>query len=130
MLNVVFGIFVILHGLVHLWYVTLSQQLVEYRPDMGWTGESWLLSPAVGSGILRPVSSILFGLSMLGLLVGGVGLLAGGGWWRPLLLIAAGVSFVTILIFWDGRPQMLVQKGLAGLLIDAAIILVILFTSR
>jgi hypothetical protein len=40
MLRILFGIFVVLHGLVHLWYVVLSQRLVEFQADMGWTGES------------------------------------------------------------------------------------------
>jgi len=30
--------FLILHGLVHLWYLVLAFRLVEYKPDMGWTG--------------------------------------------------------------------------------------------
>ena len=27
-------------GLLHLWYVTLSQRWTEFQPEMGWTGES------------------------------------------------------------------------------------------
>jgi hypothetical protein len=48
MLRFLIGIFIVLHGLVHLWYVVLSQGLVEFEPEMGWTGESWLLSRLLG----------------------------------------------------------------------------------
>jgi hypothetical protein len=33
------GVFIVLHGLVHVWYVTLSQRWVEFQPEMVWTGE-------------------------------------------------------------------------------------------
>jgi hypothetical protein len=26
-----FGVFIVLHGLVHVWYLTLSQRLVEFQ---------------------------------------------------------------------------------------------------
>ena len=48
MLRFLFGTFVVLHGLVHLWYFTLSQRLVEFKPEMGWTGKSWILSNLLG----------------------------------------------------------------------------------
>ena len=34
MLRFLIGLFVILHGMVHLWYFTLSQWLVEFKPEM------------------------------------------------------------------------------------------------
>ena len=42
------GSILILHGLVHMWFVTLSQGLVEYRSDRGWTGKSWLQTNILG----------------------------------------------------------------------------------
>jgi len=43
-MNILIGIFILLHGLVHMWYVTLSQGWVEFQANMGWTGKSWLLT--------------------------------------------------------------------------------------
>ncbi len=127
MIRLLFGVFLILHGLVHLWYVTLSQRLVAFQPDMGWTGESWLLSGLLGEGLLRPIASLLFVVAAMAYLASGIGVLSQTNWWQPVLLGAAGISFITILAFWDGDPQMIVQKGLLGVLIDAALILFVLF---
>ena len=35
MLRFLIGVFIVLHGLVHLWYVTLSQRLIEFQAEMG-----------------------------------------------------------------------------------------------
>lgn len=54
-----FAIFMILHWLVHLWYVTLSLRSIPYQPEMGWSGESWLLTNMLGDGGARTIASIL-----------------------------------------------------------------------
>jgi hypothetical protein len=76
----IIAILSILHGLVHLWYVTMSLQLVEVTAEMGWTGKSWLLSNFLGEGILRPLAVVLYILATLGFVVGGVGLLLEQSW--------------------------------------------------
>jgi hypothetical protein len=122
MFRVLFGIFVVLHGLVHLWYVVLSRRLVEFQADMGWTGESWLFSPLFGDGATR-------WLATHGFVAGGIGVFAHHEWWRPLVIGSAAVSAVAVLLFWDGGLQLLVQKGLIGFLINVAF-LVALFVFR
>ena len=126
MVRTFIGVFIILHGLVHLWYVTLSQRLVAFQPEMGWTGESRVLTGLLGDATARLVATVLYALATLGFVAGGVGWLAQAGWERPWLIVSAAVSALTILLFWDGKPQMLVQKGLIGLLIDAAFLLAML----
>jgi hypothetical protein len=44
------GGFLALHGLIHLWYVVLSQGWGEVEDGMGWNGHSWLLSPLLSEG--------------------------------------------------------------------------------
>jgi hypothetical protein len=117
-MNIILGIFVILHGLVHFWYVTLSQGWVAFEADMGWTGASWLLTGLLSSGWLRGLAAALYGASALSFLIAGVGLLSKGDWTRPWLTAASLISAVTILIFWDGSVNLLVQKGLLGFLIS------------
>ena len=126
MLSTLFGLFVILHGLVHLWPFVLSQGLVEYQPEMGWTGESWLLTGMVGDGVTRMAASVLYALAMVLFVASGVGLFARGDWWRPLLAASAAFSSIVILVFWDGTRGQLVEKGLVGFLIDGGIVLLIL----
>jgi hypothetical protein len=117
----VVGIFLMLHGLVHIWYVVLSQRLVEFRPEMGWTGESWLLTPLIGDSATRALATALYLLATLGFVAGAVGVFSGQAWWRQVTIAAAAFSAVVILLFWDGGMQMLMQRGLLGLLIDVAI---------
>ena len=122
MLAFLYGIFVVLHGLVHLWYVTLSQGLVEFQAEMGWTGRSWLFSPLLGGGATRSLATLLYGLAALGFVIGGIGVFAQQPWWRPLIVGSAAFSAAIILLFWDGGTQMIVEKGLLGFLINVAIL--------
>lgn len=123
MLRTIFGVFIILHGLVHLWPFVLSQELVEYQPEMGWTGESWLFTHIIGDSATRLLASVVYVLAAIAFVVGGVGLLARGDWWRPTLVASAVFSAAVIVSFWDGRAGLLVEKGLIGFLIDLGIIL-------
>ena len=122
MVSLLLGIFVALHGLVHLWYVTLAQGLVEYRDDMGWTAESWLLSGALGEGTLRALATALYLLAAIALVGSGVGLAFGADWARQALAASAVFSTVVVLLFWDGGTHMLVQKGFLALVINAALL--------
>lgn len=121
-----FTIFVLLHGLVHLWYFTLSQGLVAYKPEMGWTGRSWLFSDILGDSTTRTIASVVYVLATFAFLVSGVGLFARAGWWRPLLTASSCLSAAAILLFWDGRTELVVQRGLIGLLINLGILLLVL----
>jgi len=122
MIRALFGILVLLHGLVHLWYVTLSQGLVEFKPEMGWTGQSWLFSPLIGEGATRWLATVLYGLATLGFVAGSIGVFATSSWWQPVVIASAAFSAAIILLFWDGGLQMIVEKGLLGLLINLALL--------
>lgn len=121
-----FGIFVILHGLVHLWYTVLSQELVQYEAEMGWTGRSWLLTNIIGDSGTRLLASIAYIVATVAFVTSGVGLFAKANWWRPAMVRSAFFSAVLILLFWDGHAERLVQKGVIGFLIDIAVILLVL----
>lgn len=123
MLRILLGIFIILHGLVHMWYVVLSFNWVAFQPDMGWTGASWILSPIIKSTVLKPVTGILFIFAALGFIVGGVGFLARATWNPKMLLISAIFSLAILILFWDGSFDRIIQKGLIGALINLGIII-------
>jgi hypothetical protein len=72
-IRTLFGIFVMLHGLVHLWYVTLSRGLVEFRPEMGSTGQSWLFIPLLGDAATRWLATIVYALATFSFAAGGIG---------------------------------------------------------
>ena len=121
-MNILIAIVIILHGLVHLWYVTMSQGWVELKPEMGWNGHSWLLSNMAGANLTATLASVFFGLSALLFVIAGAGLLAGAAWARPWMIAAAAVSTLSILLFWDGRFNLIVEKGLIGLLLSAGLL--------
>lgn len=130
MFHFLFGLFIILHGLVHLWYFTLSQRLVEFKPEMGWAGKSWLLSNFIGDSNTQSLASALFVLAAIAFVISGVGIFIRAEWWWTALMSSAILSSVIILIFWDGSMQLIVQKGLIGFLISLGILLAMLLLKR
>ena len=130
MLRFLFGTFVVLHGLVHLWYFTLSRRLVEFKPEMGWTGKSWILSNLLGDSTTRSLASTLFILTAIAFVISGVGIFSRGEWWWSILLGSAVFSSAILFLLWDGNMQLIVQKGLIGFLISLAILLVLLLFKR
>lgn len=126
MLRVLVGVFILLHGLVHLWYFTISQGLVTFQSEMGWTGRSWLLSKFVQESSLSTLASALYVLVTLAFIFGSVGVFFRAEWIRPVLIGSAIFSSTVILLFWDGSGEMLVQKGVLGLAINLAILAILL----
>lgn len=126
-MNILIGIFILLHGLVHMWYVTLSQGWVEFQANMGWTGKSWLLSNLLGNDLSHMVATIFYSLSTISFLVAGIGLLAKQDWSRTWMIVASVISTITILVFWDGNLSMPVEKGALALLINIGILVAIFF---
>ena len=123
MVRLLIGVFIILHGLVHIWYLTLSQRLVPFQPEMGWTGRSWIFTDILGDSTTRAIASLLFLVATVGFVASGVGFLLNQEWWRTVLIGSAVLSAAITLLFWDGGAELIVQKGLVGLLIDVAILL-------
>ncbi len=122
MLRVIVGIFILLHGLVHLLYFAQSQRFFELRPNMTWPDDSWALSKLFGDKVSRLLASIAFLLAAIGFVAGGIGVIFGQAWGRSLILGSAVFSSIIIIIFWDGKMQKLDDKGGVGLLIDMAIL--------
>jgi len=114
-----------LHGLVHLWFVTLAVRWVAFQPDMGWTGRSWLLTPTLGEGPARIVAAVFLSIAAATFVVGGIAVLAQVPWWRPALVLAAILSTVVLLLVWDGGTEMLIQKGLIGVVINVLVLIVV-----
>ena len=118
-----FAVFVILHGLAHLWYVTLSLKLIAYKPEMGWSGESWLLTSMLGDGGARTIASILYTLESLGLVAAGAGMSIGKQWFHPVVIWSAVLLITAIVLFWDGSASQIIEKGLLGLVISGLLII-------
>jgi hypothetical protein len=126
LLRFIFGIFIVLHGLVHLLYFGQSQRLFELQPGMVWPDGSWAFSKLLGDDVTRLLASILCVLAAIGFVAGGTGILGSQAWWRPVVVGSAAFSAAIFILFWDGQAQKLADKGGIALLINLAILVALL----
>jgi uncharacterized membrane protein YphA (DoxX/SURF4 family) len=126
LLRLVVGVFVVLHGLVHLLYFGQSRRLFELQPGMTWPDGSWAFSRLLGKDNTRWLAAIACVLASIGFLVGGAAILLGQAWWRPAVVGAAVLSAVLWLLFWDGSGQKLANQGAISVLINLMILLLVL----
>jgi hypothetical protein len=126
MVRIVFGIFIVLHGLVHLLYLGQSGRYFELQPGMVWPDGSWALSRFLGDEAARKMASILLVLAAIGFVAGGAGVLVKQAWWRPVVVSVTALSAVVYILFWDGALQNLDDKGGIGILINVAILTAVL----
>jgi len=126
MLRSLIGVFLILHGLVHLLYFGQSQRVFELVEGMLWPEDSWAFSKLLEYKATRLLASISCLLAALGFVVGGVAILIHQAWWRPVVVASAAFSSVIFVLFWDGRKQNLDNQGVIAILINLAILVAVL----
>ncbi len=107
--RVVVGVLLVAHGLVHLLYVADDVEVFSLE-------DSWLIprSAARGVGLVLMLGTV-GAFAILGLAVWGVPALSGA--WPVLTLIAAGISLVLLVAFWN--IQLVV-----GVAIDVALLVI------
>jgi len=126
MSRIIFGVFIVLHGLVHLLYFGQSRRLFELQPGMVWPDGSWLFARFMGDEMVRWVTAVSLIIAAIGFVVSEVGLFRRQIWWRSVLVGTAVFSSVLYLLLWDGGWQNLDDKGGVGLLINVAILTAVL----
>ena len=125
-MSIIFGIFLILHGLVHLLYSGQSARLFELQKGMVWPDGSWAFEGLVGNEATRMIAIGTCILAAIGFVIGGIALFATQAWWRPVVVATAVLSAVIFILFWDGQLQSLANKGLFAILINLAILVALL----
>jgi len=125
-LTIIFGIFLVLHGLVHLLYAGQSVRFFELRPGMTWPDGSWLFPKFLSAETTRLLGSVSLVLAALGFVTGGLGLLLRQAWWQPVTIASALFSTLIFVLFWNGRFQALDDHGAVGILINLAILAFVL----
>jgi hypothetical protein len=127
MLNVIFAVFLILHGLVHaILAVAPTPNEPESKPGAFFTSttRSWLL-PRLGlnATAVQWIGIILVVLSTLGFVLAGLGVLGLPGLsvvWRLVAMTSSVVSLLLLVLFW--HPWIIV-----GVLIDIGILVGLLW---
>lgn len=125
-IHIASGIFLVLHGLVHLLYFGQSARYFELQPGMVWPDGAWTFSAFAGDKTIRWLASVLLVVAAIGFVAGGAGVLLQQTWWRPVVVSAAVFSTVIYILLWDGKLQKLHDKGGVGILINIVILVVLL----
>jgi hypothetical protein len=104
------GVLLIVHGFAH-WYVSSGWRAAA-------PARSWLVGAGAGT---QGLATGLWVVSLLAFLLAGVVVLAHHAWRRPLVVAAAGVSLLTLALFWQPAviPGALVDAGVLALLLAA-----------
>lgn len=124
--RLIFGVFMLLHGLVHLLYAGQSGRLFELQPNMAWPDGAWAFARLLGNETTRLLGSIAFILAAVGFAAGGIGILVKQAWWHPVVVATAVYSSVIFILFWDCKVQKLHDKGAVGILINLLILAALL----
>lgn len=122
--KVLIGIFVILHGLVHLLYFGQSWRMFEMQPGMTWPDGAWAFSRLMGDDASRLLASFALVVAAIGFVVAGIAILAGQAWGATLLILVSVFSSVLYVLFWDGTMSHLDNQGAIGILINLGLIIV------
>ena len=125
----IFGLFVILHGLVHLLYFGQSIRLFELQPGMVWPSGSWLLSGFISDEMIRLLAGAFCILSTVGFTVGGIGVFFSLSWIYPMLITTAIFSSLAFVVLWDAKIKKLNDKGGAGIILNILIIVTVILVN-
>ena len=115
------GIFIMLHGLVHLFYFAHSKKIFELRPGFKWPDNSWALSKFLETDTIRTIASLMCCLAAVAFVTSGIVYIANAFWVLNLIRISAILSSLLFILFWDGRLKKLDTQGAIALIINVSI---------
>ena len=122
LVKIVFGIFLILHGVVHLLYMGQSTRLFELTPGLIWPDGAILLSKMFSVETVRTIATAALIISAVGFVAGGILFFFDQSWWKTIIIAIAIFSSILYLISWDGNMQSIHDKGAVGILLNILII--------
>jgi hypothetical protein len=122
-MKIIIIIFLLLHGLVYLFYAGQANRLFELKPGLPWPDESWAFSRLIAVKTIRQLSFILCLLSTLAFISGSLGIILKWMWWRNAVMYSAWYSSFFFILLWDGKMKRLDDQGGIGILINLAIIM-------
>lgn len=125
-MTIIFGIFCVLHGVVHLLYFGQSARYFELQPGMVWPDGAWAFSRLLGDELTRMLANIALILAALGFAAAGVGVLLEQSWSRSVIIAASIFSTAIYVLLWNGKMQRLDNQGWVGILINVALLVLVL----
>jgi hypothetical protein len=100
--------------------------MFELQSGMTWPDGSWALKRLFGEKAIRVLAGVFCLLATDGYVIGSILLFLSHTLWRPVIAGSAIFSAVVFILLWDGKMQSLHNKGLIGILINLAILIVVL----
>jgi hypothetical protein len=122
-LQFIFGVFLVLHGLVHLLYLGQSSRRFELKPGMIWPDGSWAFSKLLGEKHTRTLASAVLTVAAIGFVASGIGLLLNQTWWWSTVTATAIFSSLTFVLLWNGKLRHLDDQGGVGVVINGVVLL-------
>ena len=122
--TILFGVFLILHGLIHLLYVGQSARKFELKPELIWPDESWVFSRIMPIYRVRILTNFLLIIAASGFMISAIALFTRQNWFQISLLITGAFSTLVYLANWDAKFKGMDHQGFVGILINIAVILV------
>lgn len=95
-----FGILLILHGLIFILFL-IYVKLPENEGYFGWSRKSWLLDRFLDEKIVKIVGIVLWILVLGGFLGSGIVILVKHESWRIINIIASFISLFAFILFWN-----------------------------
>lgn len=118
MLRTVLVLVIGAHGIGHILFLMPLLGIA----DWGQTPRSWLLT---GETAARIIGSLLWVVAILGFVAAVAGLLGQYPWWRTAAVVAAVISTVGLILFWDNPVTSPVVAALVfNLLVIGALLIV------
>lgn len=100
-LQILVGIFFILHGLVHWVYAAPQEKTAEPKPFNALTGR-WLVKKAsLKASFALKLGIVLMSLATAGFIVSGIALFCSAAWWTIPATATAVVSLAFIILYWE-----------------------------
>jgi len=122
MTNIVIGIFLILHGMVHLLYAGQSMRLFELQPELTWPDGAWAFTPLWGQKGTRILAAFFLVLVTAGFIASGVALFSDYWWFKLVVMATALFSTGFFFLMWNGEFKSVDDQGFGGILINLIIL--------
>lgn len=123
-MHIAAGIFLILHGLVHLLYTGFSLKLFDTDSKMTWPDNSWAFEKLLGNKAARNLAAVANIVAAAGFIAGGIGVFSDKGY--TITAASAIFSSVIYVLFWDMKLQKLPEKGIFAVLINIVVLVLAL----
>jgi hypothetical protein len=121
MSNIVLGLFLAAHGIIHLGYITPAPADPKYPFRLN---NSWLITSLnIPEQTVRLLGIILTIITVLGFALTGLaalGIIVPQVWWQPLTILSAGASLLLLVFFWHTWLVL-------GVVIDVALLVALIW---